>query len=327
MEHAQQPGVEVGATAVGVEQAAASATASGIAIALIVKSRRARSSSRLRRADLGQRPGLRVGLRRVRARSTSSSAEPRLRGREALVLDHLAAEPRGQLGRRRPRRRRRGRRGRGPAAGRAPPRRPGRAARPPGGSRRSARARGSPLAQGGDEVGLAQPRFGMGLFPYHDPFPGWPTPPNPRAADPQSAAPRSGRAGGTTAASSAAAIGGGVVLVAAGVVDRLPRSSSGPSDVSNGAERALQAGEAQEGQSRRRTGRCSATTARARAGCRRTGSGRRSSELWKYGDRPLIEFPPIFVDGRLYFVNNNGHAFALDADTGKVHLAAATSPS
>jgi outer membrane protein assembly factor BamB len=40
--------------------------------------------------------------------------------------------------------------------------------------------------------------------------------------------------------------------------------------------------------------------------------------LWKYGDRPLIEFPPIFVNGRLYFVNNNGQAFALDADTGKV---------
>jgi len=40
--------------------------------------------------------------------------------------------------------------------------------------------------------------------------------------------------------------------------------------------------------------------------------------LWKYGDRPLIEFPPIYVNGRLYFVNNNGQAFALDADTGKV---------
>jgi outer membrane protein assembly factor BamB len=40
--------------------------------------------------------------------------------------------------------------------------------------------------------------------------------------------------------------------------------------------------------------------------------------LWKYGDRPLIEFPPIFVNGRLFFVNNNGQAFALDADTGKV---------
>src|SRR3954451_839271 len=40
--------------------------------------------------------------------------------------------------------------------------------------------------------------------------------------------------------------------------------------------------------------------------------------LWKFGDRPLIEFPPIYVDGRLYFVNNNGQAFSLDADNGKV---------
>ena len=51
---------------------------------------------------------------------------------------------------------------------------------------------------------------------------------------------------------------------------------------------------------------------------------------WKYGDRPLLEFPPIFVrrrssatarpspPGRLFFVNNNGHAFALDADSGKI---------
>ena len=52
---------------------------------------------------------------------------------------------------------------------------------------------------------------------------------------------------------------------------------------------------------------------------------------WKYGDRPLLEFPPIFVrrelcdrktklgcSGRLFFVNNNGHAFSLDADTGKI---------
>src|SRR4051812_46490660 len=41
-------------------------------------------------------------------------------------------------------------------------------------------------------------------------------------------------------------------------------------------------------------------------------------KIWKYGDRPLIEFPPIYVNGRLYFVNNNGHAFALNANTGKI---------
>ena len=40
--------------------------------------------------------------------------------------------------------------------------------------------------------------------------------------------------------------------------------------------------------------------------------------LWHYTERPLLEFPPIYVGGRLYFVNNNGYAFALDADTGKV---------
>ncbi|MEK6277481.1 MAG: PQQ-binding-like beta-propeller repeat protein [Actinomycetota bacterium] len=40
--------------------------------------------------------------------------------------------------------------------------------------------------------------------------------------------------------------------------------------------------------------------------------------IWKYGGRPLLEFPPIFVNGRLYGLDNNGHAFSLDADTGKV---------
>ena len=40
-------------------------------------------------------------------------------------------------------------------------------------------------------------------------------------------------------------------------------------------------------------------------------------KLWRYTERPLLEFPPIYVGGKLYFVNNNGTAFALDADTGK----------
>ena len=40
--------------------------------------------------------------------------------------------------------------------------------------------------------------------------------------------------------------------------------------------------------------------------------------IWHYTERPLLEFPPIYVAGKLYFVNNNGFAFALDADTGKV---------
>jgi outer membrane protein assembly factor BamB len=40
-------------------------------------------------------------------------------------------------------------------------------------------------------------------------------------------------------------------------------------------------------------------------------------KLWRFTDRPLLEFPPIYVGGKLYFVNNNGFAHALDADTGK----------
>ncbi len=40
-------------------------------------------------------------------------------------------------------------------------------------------------------------------------------------------------------------------------------------------------------------------------------------KLWRFTDKPLLEFPPIYVGGRLYFVNNNGYAHALDADTGK----------
>lgn len=41
-------------------------------------------------------------------------------------------------------------------------------------------------------------------------------------------------------------------------------------------------------------------------------------KLWRYTERPLLEFPPIFVGGTLYAVNNNATAFALEADTGKV---------
>jgi outer membrane protein assembly factor BamB len=40
--------------------------------------------------------------------------------------------------------------------------------------------------------------------------------------------------------------------------------------------------------------------------------------LWHYTERPLLEFPPVYVGGKLYFVNNDGFAYALDADTGKV---------
>lgn len=40
-------------------------------------------------------------------------------------------------------------------------------------------------------------------------------------------------------------------------------------------------------------------------------------KLWRYTDRPLLEFPPIYVGGKLYALNNSGYAFALDAKTGK----------
>ncbi len=39
-------------------------------------------------------------------------------------------------------------------------------------------------------------------------------------------------------------------------------------------------------------------------------------KLWRYTQRPLLEFPPIYVDGVLYAVNNSGFAFALNARTG-----------
>ena len=41
-------------------------------------------------------------------------------------------------------------------------------------------------------------------------------------------------------------------------------------------------------------------------------------KLWRFTERPLLEFPPIYANGRLYLVNNNGTAYALDADSGKV---------
>jgi outer membrane protein assembly factor BamB len=41
------------------------------------------------------------------------------------------------------------------------------------------------------------------------------------------------------------------------------------------------------------------------------------TRLWKYGDKPLLEFPPSIVDGTMYFVDNDGFAHALDTETGK----------
>jgi len=38
---------------------------------------------------------------------------------------------------------------------------------------------------------------------------------------------------------------------------------------------------------------------------------------WRYTDGPLLEFPPVVAAGRVFFVDNNGYAIALDADSGK----------
>jgi outer membrane protein assembly factor BamB len=40
-------------------------------------------------------------------------------------------------------------------------------------------------------------------------------------------------------------------------------------------------------------------------------------KIWRYTERPLLEFPPTIAGGRLYLVNNSGYAIALDADTGR----------
>jgi outer membrane protein assembly factor BamB len=39
-------------------------------------------------------------------------------------------------------------------------------------------------------------------------------------------------------------------------------------------------------------------------------------KVWRYTQRPLLEFPPIYAGGVLYAVNNSGFAFALDARNG-----------
>lgn len=39
--------------------------------------------------------------------------------------------------------------------------------------------------------------------------------------------------------------------------------------------------------------------------------------VWKFNAHKLTEYSPIVVDGTLYGINNNGLAFAIDADTGK----------
>ena len=74
------------------------------------------------------------------------------------------------------------------------------------------------------------------------------------------------------------------------------------------------------------TGRSTATTAARTRYLPAKGVRPPFSGLWRYTERPLLEFPPVYAAGRLYFVNNNGYAFALDADTGKAALEAADRP-
>ena len=69
---------------------------------------------------------------------------------------------------------------------------------------------------------------------------------------------------------------------------------------------------------KRSTGRSSGSTGRAPGTCPPRASSRPFRKLWRYTGRPLLEFPPIYVAGRLYFVDNSGWARALDADTGKL---------
>jgi len=39
--------------------------------------------------------------------------------------------------------------------------------------------------------------------------------------------------------------------------------------------------------------------------------------VWRYGDQPLLEFPPAIADGALYFIDNDGYAHALRTDNGR----------
>lgn len=41
------------------------------------------------------------------------------------------------------------------------------------------------------------------------------------------------------------------------------------------------------------------------------------AKVWKYKGDELIEFPPIVVDDRVYFIDNDGRYVCLDAETGK----------
>jgi outer membrane protein assembly factor BamB len=41
-------------------------------------------------------------------------------------------------------------------------------------------------------------------------------------------------------------------------------------------------------------------------------------KIWHYVSGPLMEFPPVYANGRLYAINNSAQAFSLDANSGKL---------
>ena len=251
-----------------------------------------------RRADLGQGAGALVGLAAGPGDVDLVLAEPGLGGREALVLDHLPAEPLGDLG--------------GvslddevevvaAAAQQQVAHRPAdqEDRRLPGGRDDLAPAPGIAAAQRRRARSVSlRTRFGMGLVPYHDPFPGWPTPRNPRAADPLPAAsPQLRPRWWHDRRKLWAAIGGGVVLVAAvafAAYQILKRARR---------RQPRRRGPVQAGEAPRRS--CKTTNwpmfGFDRARTRWLPANRVKppfKELWKHGGKPLIEFPPIFVKAR-----------------------------
>lgn len=41
-------------------------------------------------------------------------------------------------------------------------------------------------------------------------------------------------------------------------------------------------------------------------------------KIWNYEDRTLLEFPPVYAERKLYLIDNDARAKALDADTGRI---------
>lgn len=40
--------------------------------------------------------------------------------------------------------------------------------------------------------------------------------------------------------------------------------------------------------------------------------------VWRYGDKTLLEFPPIYAGGKLWLIDNDARVFSFDAKTGKI---------